>query len=776
MQYRGNLPEVFKMRDLNEDANDCWPQHHNEVSSECQRSTYHLCKTLEYTEYDKEMFKRTMLEHEAIFRKQVYELHRLYRIQKNMMEGMKADASNSNSSSSQIHFVSANKSFPAASSTANNNMKPHLCFINGSSGYKERDMLNYNNHNALPKRTLDPQLPACTYLDRKELGSSRKENIVESSSVTTRALNGCSTQSLTDLNEPAKNAWLFGKPNGSVYDKLFLGSPTSVADNHCVSFPVRSDTSFSVLPNAFLKTNRSDVVSSSNSFLNEAVTNKISSSMKSFSPLSKEKSPMPYVHLQQSRTPQENSSWNSDRSDKWYKPKYESSLKVPLFGYTSSPSPSHAKSFLDSNGTSSSYNNGFHSSKSRAAPVPPFYHNSFNHGTGLDLNSKNDINHEVFVPQKLNKDMHLNNGFLNGFQTAKKDDETDVECQNLSWLRKKATPKTSCIMELDLSQGYPQLKTVVNNPKHDKLQEEVENHSSSVQFSSSELNNTRTKSNKLFGFHITEKNQQSDALSARQEVFQTNDLSVGDGIDLNIDLNCSEITEPEMIETHTKVSGIDLEAPIIIDKEVAKHDETTVKQAAESIILLSSHESTRLDALADDPCDTLHLLAEIVSSSNIEKAEEIYKEEAVDSFEQMTMNLEECKSEESVSWSGDVASVVCRKPRRGQARKRRKKDFQTEILPGLASLSRKEVSEDLQSIGVTTTKRRAGRKLKKNGNENNADALQLSCPPDNNLNRCKGNNERETTEGINLIGWGRTTRRCRRQRFTPITNVTAALT
>ncbi|XP_039158345.1 uncharacterized protein LOC120286095 [Eucalyptus grandis] len=46
--------------------------------------------------YDKEHMKLAMLKHEETFREQVYELHRLYRIQKALMK-------NSKSSSSSIH-------------------------------------------------------------------------------------------------------------------------------------------------------------------------------------------------------------------------------------------------------------------------------------------------------------------------------------------------------------------------------------------------------------------------------------------------------------------------------------------------------------------------------------------------------------------------------------------------------------------------------------------------------------------------------------------------
>lgn len=72
IRCKSYLPGYHPMIDLNENAKGCW--------SRCYEDNMlsgHLCNGFmlrpvnAYSEYDKEMLKRTMLEHEAIFRKQV---------------------------------------------------------------------------------------------------------------------------------------------------------------------------------------------------------------------------------------------------------------------------------------------------------------------------------------------------------------------------------------------------------------------------------------------------------------------------------------------------------------------------------------------------------------------------------------------------------------------------------------------------------------------------------------------------------------------------------
>ncbi|KAL2349197.1 hypothetical protein Fmac_003197 [Flemingia macrophylla] len=84
-----NLPGYYSMRDLNEESSSCgWPLFYGDKSltngqyynNFLPSSTTDACSL-----YDKDVVKRMMLEHEAIFKNQVYELHRLYRIQRDLM-------------------------------------------------------------------------------------------------------------------------------------------------------------------------------------------------------------------------------------------------------------------------------------------------------------------------------------------------------------------------------------------------------------------------------------------------------------------------------------------------------------------------------------------------------------------------------------------------------------------------------------------------------------------------------------------------------------------
>lgn len=92
-------------------------------------------------------------------------------------------------------------------------------------------------------------------------------------------------------------------------------------------------------------------------------------------------------------------------------------------------------------------------------------------------------------------------------------------------------------------------------------------------------------------------------------------------------------------------------------------------------------------------------------------------EDAEDSFEAMTLKLEEVKEEEYSKWSGPIsrenssekksnaADSLLGMARRGQGKKRRqKRDFQKDVLPTLVSLSRNEVIEDLQKLEASMRK------------------------------------------------------------------------
>lgn len=91
VQCKSYLPGYYPMREFNEDSNNNWSMYYGEKTF----SKRQYCKGFlpsvpdVYARYDKDIVKQTMLEHEAIFRNQVCELHRLYRIQRDLMGDIK---------------------------------------------------------------------------------------------------------------------------------------------------------------------------------------------------------------------------------------------------------------------------------------------------------------------------------------------------------------------------------------------------------------------------------------------------------------------------------------------------------------------------------------------------------------------------------------------------------------------------------------------------------------------------------------------------------------
>ncbi|KAL2233521.1 uncharacterized protein LOC105156510 isoform X2 [Sesamum indicum] len=172
--------------------------------------------------------------------------------------------------------------------------------------------------------------------------------------------------------------------------------------------------------------------------------------------------------------------------------------------------------------------------------------------------------------------------------------------------------------------------------------------------------------------------------------------------------------------------------------------------------------------------------------------------EEIDDFEAMTLQLAETKEEDympipfvpEVQKMEDTGgSALPTRSRRGQARRgRQRRDFQRDILPGLASLSRHEVTEDLQIFGGLM--RATGHSwntglTRRNGTRNGGargrrrvvvETLPpvpspVCAPPTQQLNNIGAG-----LEDRSLTGWGKTPRRPRRQRCPPGNPPTVALT
>ncbi|XP_038989996.1 uncharacterized protein LOC103707454 [Phoenix dactylifera] len=213
VQCKSYIPGYYAMKDLNNDSNSSCSLYHEHKTFNGQiYNSFKMRPVNEYSEYDKELLKRTMLEHEAVFRKQIYELHRLYRVQKYLMDELKRKqsyrysapmgASHSNIFSSHMpheicgkiwqmpHQPLANTGYRRATAPDADNKKSTLNFL------KENDM-RYNpispeNRGSLDDRPLDPKLqrfpkkmfdlhlPADVYIDSEDAERTEKEIVADS--------------------------------------------------------------------------------------------------------------------------------------------------------------------------------------------------------------------------------------------------------------------------------------------------------------------------------------------------------------------------------------------------------------------------------------------------------------------------------------------------------------------------------------------------------------------------------------------------------------------
>ncbi|XP_075661983.1 uncharacterized protein LOC142631649 isoform X1 [Castanea sativa] len=304
-----------------------------------------------------------------------------------------------------------------------------------------------------------------------------------------------------------------------------------------------------------------------------------------------------------------------------------------------------------------------------------------------------------------------------------------------------------------------------------------------------------------------------------------------EGFGSHIDLN-SCINEDESSPMHSLSTEVDLQAPASPEnKECSpprgESNETLLETpsqssrqedadllgelmriAAEAIISISSSEvqicieKTTCKTSEAPSSDSLHWFAGIVSSVEGEPENESGKvlsskysnhdddeflPDGIDYFEAMTLRLTETKEEEccckcNIQKEEERGAILLQsQPRKGRTRRgRQRKDFQSEILPSLASLSRYEVTEDLQTIGglmEAAGSRWETGSLRNAGRIGSTRGRRRSCAPSSSvaentvgsLLKQQTANSEKGIEERNLIGWGKITRRRRGQRH-PVSN------
>ncbi|KAJ6753103.1 hypothetical protein OIU74_027876 [Salix koriyanagi] len=264
----------------------------------------------------------------------------------------------------------------------------------------------------------------------------------------------------------------------------------------------------------------------------------------------------------------------------------------------------------------------------------------------------------------------------------------------------------------------------------------------------------------------------------------------------SIDLNVS-VTEEEAQAPRNKARiaiQIDLEAPIVLEND------TDIVPGAEALVDISLsgvhqfQDDARCQILETEVNNPLQWFADIISSykgyiKNDAGSLSVHKgnndcedstPDEVDFFEYMTLNLTETMVEDPdyepvvLENTKDETSLP-RGRRRGQARRgRQRKDFQRDVLPGLVSLSRNDVTDDLQMIegmiiatggtwqsGLSqrnSPKRKAGRGRKRTASSAAVPTVTTVSPPQAQHPNCG-------ELGLEVTGWGKRTRRPPRQRY-----------
>lgn len=327
-------------------------------------------------------------------------------------------------------------------------------------------------------------------------------------------------------------------------------------------------------------------------------------------------------------------------------------------------------------------------------------------------------------------------------------------------------------------------------------------------------------------------NQIATEILIKDKKRDANVSSLRHNIDLNSCISDDEASlAPSTPSARVKISaGIDLEAPVVVDaEEDVIPEEAAEKQhdpplpspkhkaekpldelmvvAAEAMIAISSSvlhsqiDNATCNQSESSMMDRLNWFVEIVSScgDDIESKfdtllrvkdgedNEESSSEGSDYFESMTLKLMDTKEEdympkplvpENLKLEDTGTTLVPNRPRKGQARRgRQRRDFQRDILPGLASLSRHEVTEDLQTFGglmrATGHLWHSGltrRSSTRNGcGRGRRRSVASSSPTVPTSPACTPliqqlNNIEVGLEDRSLTGWGKTTRRPRRQR------------
>ncbi|XP_076907522.1 uncharacterized protein LOC143564003 [Bidens hawaiensis] len=765
VHYKNLFPGYHSMRNVNEDSsNNSWHLFNALTNDHYYDGFTQQTVTDPYSGHDKDGLKQRMLQHEAVFKNQVYELHRLYKRQQDIMDEVKRKEFNnypisidtSSSSSPQKPYKDSdrwqNPSFPLGNSNIKSRSSIFGVDIGNSSkrdGSKDCEIVECRP-SKVRKKLFDLQLPGHEYIDWEESKhisevSSYKENgLVTQNGVKTFLDDGgkkdgyayaasgqqfMRARGLADLNEP-----VYGQ------EVDFLGT---------FAKPER----FSNLPG--------------NNGGNANHTSQYFETSKLVTP-----GTMQHLHNKEFRHRGIYSEISSNKQD------YSCFNQTPLLFNASSAYPFASTSNMG-NSLSSSWIKSTDSLTHNLTSLPP--HTSF-------LSSHK--NHEVFRARN-------GNGFYNGSSSKPKELPSRLRSAGFGFQKPF---KGSNFIDLTDTTNDMDLNTAQNLSKEDDNSRKCDQ-SVLPWLRDADLiekkDNSLCANTKLLGFPIFE-NKKKDDSSAVSTSTEHRGIDINVPLDDNADDDDDDDTEIKNFKNHFDLNScvtedeesllvmesdkhstkttleIDLEAPVVSD--IIEDDE---KIAAEAIIAISSqqkHVGPMSDNDNDSSDDRLLWFAEVVNSRE------------TDEYEMLTLQLEEVKEQDYMPTplapdlqEPEEVVPACR-PRRGHTRRGRpRRDFQRDILPGITSLSRHEITEDLQIFGglMKATghswnlgSRRSGKRVGIQGRRKAkaVEAPTARSPPLPPVLEVVGLDERR------LTGWGKITRRPRRQRCAAGNSVAVQLT
>ncbi|KAF8776707.1 hypothetical protein HU200_003436 [Digitaria exilis] len=732
--------------------------------------------------YDKEMLKRTMLVHEATFRKQVYELHRLYKTQKELMAQLQrkefscspryADALQPGSSASQVQLGEVKGVCQTATLISGHDLKQSsIDLINESSSQYSVSGAPLRHKNVrCQKKFLNLQLPADVYADDDDDVEILEVRPLKSSpwaigSVLGRNVNlnlehseGSSHMEkswITDIQaHHSSPAHMLNKPveesSMKITDVFGVGIP-AFQNQHYTSVSQGVDQFLSL--EGKLKEKYVGKISGSRFFAaNEDIRQSNS--------------------LRQKRNESNSSmAWypqNSMGSSMEHYPPSASTFNhlifaPPSFNHAVNPSrQSNNTSYLTKShygAVETSITKHAHSSGilMDSTPTAPYHHSPKIH----------EAPDQKLPPLHRNlKDIDLNDAPVDTVATWEQ--QSDKSMVDISWLCKKPVSLMKSEVPSSNANGHSQ---TLPNPT----------------FYSEQRTPMRVPC-----FPLSVASEKDSTCSPTVQY----DLNIGSSIKSEADMEL----QPQRKEVGTDIRNlIDLNEalPIMDDPEMdacgsgelvprepndPSSDSLAIK-AAENLVAICNV----VVQPASPQVDTLHWFADLATS----KENTTLDKDSDDDFEALTLKLQETKSNEYHSTPRatqednrhngpcSAASLLIPKPQRGKGRGRRqRKDFHRDVLPCIASLQKNEVSEDLCALGrpkpVTPSKRggrngqqpRARRRVRRVAVAMAVEEAEVSPPPPS-PSVAPADLD---ADALGVTRWGRTTRRCRRPRCPPANN------